>query len=131
MSRALAAGAAYALCLLAAGTVLGTLRVLFATPRVGPGWALALELPVMLAIAWAAAGWLLAKLAVPSRPAPRLAMSAAALVLLFAGEAALAASLTGTRPLAWLEGFASPASWPGLAAQLLACSLPLLRRRAH
>ncbi len=65
----------------------------------------------------------------PGRPASPC--RAAALVLLFAGEAALAASLTGTRPLAWLAGFASPASWPGLAAQLLACFLPLLRRRAH
>jgi hypothetical protein len=131
MSRALAAGAAYALLLLAAGTGLGTLRVLLAAPRLGPGWALVLELPVMLAIAWAATGWLLARLAVSPRPVPRLAMSATALLLLFAGEAALAAGLTGTRPAAWLAGFAEPSSWPGLAAQILAGLMPLLRRRAH
>jgi hypothetical protein len=127
MSRALAAGAAYALLLLAAGTVLGTLRVLLAAPRLGPGWALALELPLMLAIAWAATGRLLARFAVPPRPGPRLAGSSPPL----RRGAALAALLADTRPVAWLAGFADPASWPGLAAQLLAALIPLLRRCAH
>ncbi len=131
MSRALAAGAAYALVLLAAGTVLGTLRVLVAAPHVGTGWAVALELPVMLAIAWRATGWLLACFAVAALTPPRLAMCATTLLLLFAGEAELACLLADTSPMAWLLGFADPASWPGLAAQLLAGFMPLLRRSTH
>ncbi len=56
MSRGLVAGAALGLVLLAAGTALGTLRALLVAPRIGEGPALAIELPLMLAIAWGAAG---------------------------------------------------------------------------
>ena len=131
MSRGLLAGAACGLALLAAGTVLGVLRVFVIAPRLGAGWALALELPVMLAVAWVATGWLLRRCAVPGALGARLAMSAATLLLLFAGEAALAARLSGTSPAAWLAGFADPASWPGLAAQVAAGLMPLARRRRH
>lgn len=54
MSRGLLAGGALALLLLAAGPLLGTLRIFVLAPRLGPDAALALELPVMLAIAWVA-----------------------------------------------------------------------------
>jgi hypothetical protein len=135
MSRALCAGVAYGLILLAAGTLLGTVRVLVAAPRLGAGWALVLELPLMLAVAWAASGWLLRRFRLPPPLAAPGAMSAAALLLLFAGEAVLAAVLTGTDPTAWLAGLARPAAWPGLAAQIAAGLLPILqrvlRRRAH
>lgn len=128
MTRALGAGIAYALVLLAAGTLLGTFRVLVAAPRLGSGWALALELPVMLGIAWVATAWLLERFSVPPRAPARAAMAAAALATLFAGEAALAAALAGNGPAVWLAGFADPAAWPGLAAQIAAGLMPLLRR---
>jgi hypothetical protein len=131
MRRGLLAGIVLALLLLAAGTALGVLRVLVLAPRLGPGWALALELPMMLAIAWVATGRLLRRFAVPDAAAPRLAMSGAMLLALFAGEAALAAGLAGASPAAWLAGFAEPAAWPGLAAQVAAGLLPLVRRRGH
>ena len=63
----------------------------------------------MLAIAWAATGWLLRRCAVPGAlGAARSRCPPATLLLLFAGEAALAAALSGTRPAAWLAGFARP-----------------------
>jgi hypothetical protein len=129
MTRGVLAGAALGLLLLAAGTLLGTLRVLVAAPRLGSGLALALELPLMLALAWWASGRLRRRFGVASRQ--RRAMAAAALVVLFAGEAALAAALFGLGPAAWLAGFAPPAAWPGLAAQVAACLMPLSRRRGH
>jgi hypothetical protein len=128
MTRGLLAGAACALVLLAAGTVLGTLRVLALAPRLGEGPALAIELPLMLAVAWLATGRLLRRLAVPPAPGARAAMSAATLLLLFAGEAALAAALSGSSPAAWVASLASPAAWPGLAAQVAAALMPFLRR---
>jgi hypothetical protein len=131
MRRGLLAGVLLAAALLAAGTVLGSLRVLAVAPAVGAGWALALELPLMLAIAWGAAGWLVGRLAVAPRLGPRLAMAGSTLVLLLAGEAALARLLSGSSPAAWLAGLAAPASWPGLAAQLAAALMPLARRRGH
>jgi hypothetical protein len=111
--------------------VLGLLRVLAVAPAFGAGPALALELPVMLAIAWGAAGWFVGRLAVAPDLRPRLAMAAATLVLLLAGEAALAELLSGTSPAVWLAGLAAPASWPGLAAQVAASLMPLVRRRGH
>ncbi|MBP7240925.1 hypothetical protein [Amaricoccus sp.] len=129
MIRGLLAGAAVAGVLLAAGTVLGALRVLVAAPRLGEGWALALELPAMLAIAWTATGRFLRRLAAPGALADRLAMSAALLLVLFAGEAALAAGLAGASPAAWLAGLADSAAWPGLAAQIAAGLMPLWPRR--
>ena len=126
MIRALAAGAAYALALLAVGTILGTLRVLALAPRLGTGWAVAIELPLMLAFAWTVTGPILRRARVPSG-APRLVMSVTALAFLLAGEAALAALLTDAGPRAWLQGLRAPAAWPGLAAQAAAALMPLMR----
>ena len=130
MSRGLGAGAAFGLLLLTAGTMLGTLRVLLVAPRVGEGAALALELPLMLAIAWVASGWLVRRHRVaPGRE--QRAMAAAALAVLLAGEAALAALLSGIGPATWLAGLLRPAAWPGLAAQVATCLMPLVRPLRH
>lgn len=128
MIKGLLAGAAVAGVLLAAGTALGVLRVLVMAPRLGAGWALAIELPLMLAIAWVATGRLARRLAVPDAAGTRLAMSAAVLIVLLAGEAALAAGIGGVSPAAWLAGLVDPAAWPGLAAQIAAAAMPLLPR---
>ena len=125
------AGVACGLALLSAGTALGVIRVFVLAPRLGEGWALALELPLMLALAWGATGWGLRRWAVAAEIAPRLAMSAALLLVLFAGEAALANLISGASPAAWRAGFAAPRSWPGLVAQIAAGLMPLVRRRGH
>ncbi len=130
MKRALAAGALYALTLLAAGTFLGALRVLVVAPALGEAIALALELPLMLAIAGIACGTVLRRLRVATAAGPRAAMAAIALGCLLSGEAALAALLTGQSPAAWLAGLARPAALPGLAAQVVAAALPLARHRS-
>ncbi len=130
MTRALGAGALYALALLSAGTVLGAVRVLLVAPALGEGRALALELPLMLAIAWVACGVILRRQRVATAARPRATMAAVALGCLLAGEAVLAALLVGQSPAAWLAGLARPEALPGLAAQLVAAALPLVRRPA-
>ncbi len=125
MIRGLRAGALAGFALLAAGTLLGTLRVLVVAPRVGAGAALAAEIPLMLAFAW----WLAGRLGSPLSRAERRAMAVTTLAVLLAGEAALAGALAGIGPRAWLARLAAPAEWPGLAAQLLAAMMPLLRFR--
>ena len=129
MRRAAVAGGVFALVLLAAGAVLGTLRVLVLAPALGAGPALAVELPVMLAVAWIGCGAVLRRLSVAGMTGARLAMAGMALLVLLAGEAALAAVLPGQTPGAWLAGLGRPAAWPGLAAQVAAAALPLVRLR--
>jgi hypothetical protein len=122
-----AAGAAYALLLLLAGTVFGTARVLVLAPQLGDAAALAIELPAMLAIAWLAAGHLVRRLPRPT-PGARAMLAASATLLYFAGEIGLGWALLGQPPAAWAAGLARPAGLAGLAAQLAALAMPILRR---
>jgi hypothetical protein len=121
-----AAGAVYALLLLLAGTLVGTARVLVLAPRLGETAALAIELPAMLAIAWLLAGRLVRRLPHPA-PRARAAMAASAALLFFAGEIGLGWALLGQPPSAWVAGLARPAALAGLAAQLAALAMPILR----
>jgi hypothetical protein len=122
-----AAGAAYALLLLLAGTVFGTARVLLLAPQFGEAAALAIELPAMLIIAWIVAGHLVRRLNRPD-PGARATLAASAALLFFAGEIGLGWTLLGRPPSAWAAGLARPTAVAGLAAQLAALALPILRR---
>jgi hypothetical protein len=114
---------AYAAAVFAVGFVLGTLRVLWLAPTVGELPAVAMELPVMLAASWVAAGAVLRRWPVDRR----LAMGALALAVLLACEAGLAVLLGGG-----LRGFlAHLATAPGalgLAGQVAFALIPWLRR---
>lgn len=120
------AGCLYFAIAFAAGFLLGTLRVLFLAPRLGEMPATLLELPVMLALGWLAAGRLVARLHRPS-PTRRAAMGAIALGLLLAAEAALGILAFGRSLAAHLALYAAAPQALGLAAQLAFALLPLLR----
>jgi hypothetical protein len=122
-----AAGAAYALLLLVAGTVFGFTRTFVLAPRLGEVAALAIELPTMLAIAWVAAGRLVRRLPRPT-PGARAMLTASAALVFFVGEIGLGWALLGQPPAAWAAGLARPAGLAGLAAQLAALAMPILRR---
>ena len=128
-AAAVVAGAAYFGVVFAAGFMLGTARVLLLAPRFGDFAAVALELPVMLAISWFACGWLLGRLAVPPRATSRLAMGGVALALLVAAEVALSALAFGRGPVGYLESLATAEGGLGLAGQLAFALFPLLRLR--
>jgi hypothetical protein len=83
------AGASYFLATFAAGFVLGTIRVLWLAPRVGPRTAELIEMPVMLGVMIAAAAWVVRRQAVPRRAKSRLAMGGIALVLFLVTEFAV------------------------------------------
>ena len=111
------------------GFVLGTMRMLLVAPVIGATFAVCLEGPVMLAISWIAAGWTTRRLAVPAAPLDRLAMGAAAFVMLMATEAAFAVLLFG-RPLnEYLAAFGALPGAIGLAVQLGFAAAPWLQSR--
>jgi hypothetical protein len=128
MRQATRAGMVYFAVVFAAGFVLGAARVGLVEPRLGPFLAVAAEVPVMLAIAWAAAGWIALRLAVPQDLSARAVMGGTGFGLLLLAEAALAAGLTDAGPAAVVAGWTTPAGALGLAGQVVFGLIPILRR---
>jgi len=124
------AGLVYFALVFAAGTVLGTLRVLLVVPALGEARAVALELPVMLAIAWLACGFTIAWQRVPPHRAARAGMGAVAFALLIAAEAALAILAVGRSPGEHFAAYREVPALMGLGGQILFALMPLLRGRA-
>jgi hypothetical protein len=130
MRSAVGAGVAYFAVVFAVGFLLGTLRVLFLAPSIGEAAAVLVELPVMLSLSWFACGWLLRALAVPGAWRHRLAMGAAALLLLMVAELGVSVFLFGRSILAHLAAYRSWHAAAGLAAQVAFAAFPLVRGQA-
>jgi hypothetical protein len=84
--RILKAGLLYFTLVFGAGFVLGPIRIIWAVPRFGERVAELMEMPIMLAIVIAAAGWIVKRLALPWSISARLGMGCLALALLLAAE---------------------------------------------
>jgi hypothetical protein len=116
---------AYFAVVFAAAFVLGALRVTLIAPQIGALAAVALEVPVVLAISWVVAGRVLRRW--PSGQGQRIAMGGIAFGLLMVAELALAVVLFGQTPG---EHFAAMATLPGalgLAGQIGFAAVPALR----
>ena len=87
--RAVRAAVLYFAIVFAAGFVLGTIRLLFVIPLVGVRAAELIEMPVMIAISFLTASWLIAKLKIPFAIGARLAIGLVALALLLFAEVIL------------------------------------------
>lgn len=123
MHTAVKAALAYTLPVFAVAFVLGALRVTLIAPRTGPLVAVALEVPVVLALSWAVAGRVLARWPGSGRPA--LAASAFALLMLLELATALAFGQTVAQ---FLAAMTTPAGALGLAGQIGFALIPLLRQ---
>lgn len=122
------AGVAYGLFAFMLGFVLGTLRVVAVAPRVGAEAAVLAELPLMLAACW----WWSGRIARPPAMAKRsdgLPLGIAGLAVLLAGEFAVGIVLMGMTPSSWLAEFNRLPAALGLAAQVIAMAMPMLRWR--
>lgn len=127
MKSAAVAGVAYFAILFGAGAAAGVLRVLFVSPHLGALGGVLVELPIMLALAWLACGWLADHLHVRERLADRVTMSGSAFITLMAAESGLSL-LMGDRPAETIVIAAD--TWApalGLAGQAVACAFPLVR----
>ena len=132
MAAALRAGLVYFALIFAAGFLLGTLRVFVVLPHLGPTIAVLIELPVILAICWFAAKWIIEKLAVPAVTADRLVMGVLAFVCLILAETILATAGVGQMLVGDLTILATPQGVIGLAGQMFFALFPylLLRKSA-
>ena len=124
MIRALTIATAYFLALFALGFALGTVRVMFVTPRLGPLTATFAEAPIMLIAAFFFCRWVVHRWRAPRAIAMRWAMVLWFLVLLFAFESLLGAMLFGRTVAEQWAAVATPAGLVGLSTQLLAALFP-------
>jgi hypothetical protein len=83
------AGLVYALGVFAVGFLVGTVRVLLVEPALGAAAAVAIEVPLMLAVSWAVAKAVLRRIPVERLIRPRLAMAGIALLVLVSIETTL------------------------------------------
>lgn len=127
MPRFVTPAVAYVALIFAAAFLLGALRVTVLAPMTGPLLAVAMEVPVVLALSWLVAGRVLRRwpLALPDR----LAMGALAFALLMLAEFALALAF-GQTPARFLSDLATPPGALGLAGQIGFGLIPALRGHA-
>lgn len=124
-AAALKAGALAFAIVFAAGFALGTVRVLWIAPRLGPLGAVLLELPVMLAVSWWAVRLAVRRLAVPEAAVARAAMGGVAFALLIGAETLLGVVAFGRSPAEQWQALLAPEGLAGLAAQVLFGLFPL------
>ncbi len=128
--RIVSAAIAYWAMVFALGFVLGTIRMLWVIPLVGLMPATMIEVPIILAASWLAAGWLVRRFAIASTR-EALLVGALAFAILMAAECALAAALLGQAPVEWLAGLQQPHALLGLGGQVAFALMPwLIARRA-
>ena len=121
--RIVAAGTAYAVAVLLIGTALGVVRVLALESQFGALEATAIELPLMLGVAWLLSAWLAGHCEIPPRAPDRLLMGGLALLVLIGAESLMAAVLGRT------ADYREPAALLGLAGQIGFAFFPLLQAR--
>ena len=124
MTAVLKAGTIYFAIVYAIGFLLGTVRVLVLSPRVGETTAVLFEAPVMLFISWIAARWSSSRYSVAAKLQPRLAMGAIAFALLILGELAVSSLVFGRSLPATVATYASLPGVVGLSAQVIFALLP-------
>jgi hypothetical protein len=103
MSRSLLAGLIYFAIVFGVGFLLGALRVLVIVPIIGSRTAELIESPIMLAVSYVAATWIIRWLAVPTRLFERLGMGVVALLFLLAAEFGFVLWLRGMSLAAYFE----------------------------
>lgn len=124
MSPVVKSALAYVLPVFALAFCLGALRVTLVAPQTGALAAVALEVPVVLALSWLVAGAVLRRW--PLGGAGRLAMGALAFSVLMALELATALAFGQSVPR-FFGDMATPAGMLGLAGQIGFGLIPALR----
>ncbi|WP_299788947.1 hypothetical protein [uncultured Marivita sp.] len=129
ITRSFNAGLVYGLSVFALGFGLGVLRTLLLHPLFGEVWAVALEIPVMLAASWIICATLVHRLLVPSQWSDRLTMGGVALACVLVGEALVSVGLFERTLAEYLALYGTPRSALGLLAQIAFALMPVAQLR--
>lgn len=127
MRQSIMAGLAYFGCVFAVGFVLGVLRIVVVVPAMGATAAVALELPIILTLAWLICRWLTHRFEVAARLSPRAMMGALAFILLMAGEVAISLLLADRSLLEHLQLYRESSHLLGLTGQIAFALFPILQ----
>ena len=127
MGQPVIVGLGYFGCVFAAGFALGALRMAFIVPLLGKTVAVAMELPIILVIAWFACRSLVNHFVVPSRLVSRAVMGTVAFALLMVGEGFLSLLLAGRSSIEHLQLYREAPHMLGLAGQVAFAFFPILQ----
>lgn len=131
MSQTVRAGFFYFAVVLGTGFILGIFRIPFLVPRIGERWAELAEMPIMAAVIYFAAGYLLRRYPEVRSPTQSLGAGFLALALSVAAELGLATVLQN-RTLSEFVGSRDKISGSVYIALLLAFAvMPRLRLSSH
>jgi len=130
MSRIMLAATLYVLAVFAVAFLLGAVRVMWIVPRVGPFWAVAVEVPLVIAVSWVTCKWVLARIALAGT-VPHLAMGVLAFGILMVLEAGLAVLVFGQTLTPYLASMATPSGALGLAGQFIFAFVPAIQHRVR
>lgn len=125
MTPIVKAATTYLLSVFAAAFVIGAVRVTLVAPRTGPLLAVALEVPLVLALSWVVAGRVLQRWPLTAGQCLGLAFLSFALLMLLELLTALAFGQTTAQ---FLAGMTTPAGALGLAGQIGFALIPLVRQ---
>jgi hypothetical protein len=130
VQSALKAGLVYFAIVFCAGFLFGTVRVLALAPRVGEALAVAIELPLMLAVSWLVCRRLIARLGVPAGLTPRLTMGGFAFGLLMVAEIGVSVLALGRTLSEHIEAYQTTPALMGLLGQIAFALFPVWVRNA-
>lgn len=123
------AAISYFVIVFAAGFILGTIRTLMIAPVAGELAAVAMELPLMIAVSWWACGAVVKRLKPASEAPSRIAMGLIALALLLLAEAAVSLGLQGLTLTQHLALYATGPVQLGFLGKALFALFPLLKMK--
>jgi hypothetical protein len=127
--QTLVSGALYFVVTYAAGFVFGTLRELFVVPRLGQLAATLIETPLMLAVTYFAASWIIGRFEIAPSFSERLTIGLIGFALLMAAEIIFSGIMRGWSLQAWLAHLKTSDGAISLAMFVLFALMPLIVRR--
>jgi len=127
LRAATTAGAVYFAVVFSIAFLLGVIRTLVLTPRLGAMMATAIEVPIVLVVSWFACRACLHRFPVCSAVPDRAWMGLAAFALLICAELSLSMLMTERSVTDFFAAFARPEQMLGLAGQVAFALVPVVQ----